>query len=353
MLLLLALGWPERVAGSQGAGSAPAPAKKAGGTDKTGPATKDSQKAKKSTGKDKDQDKDAGKDGEQEPDTDAGEESDAPAGGGKKASPPAKSAGAGATPPAGGEGGKARGEGQTAPLSIDDEYVQENLESFLHPTSIKWLPDGRVNLVFDFQKKEPEHETIFTQKISSETQSKFRWTVRWEDGWTGTDTSKSDDVRWYDGGLRMGMDGRVLLNCWFTDDVEALVYYAQYVSFNPKHFFALAFSPDGNKMIGGNYGTQAISMAGGRIEKRKGTVEQVANNQGFKMLLKVKDGTFEVHRDGRLKEKLDYSKKAYASGRLGFSWGGGVAIICPKIEITGRIDSKKMAQELRKASRKK
>ena len=68
----------------------------------------------------------------------------------------------------------------------------------------------------------------------------------------------------------------------------------------------------------------------------------------MKLKIRVRDGMCEVFRDGRSKEKIEYSKKSFASGRIGFIWGGGIACICPRMEITGRIDAKKMAQDLRK-----
>jgi hypothetical protein len=64
--------------------------------------------------------------------------------------------------------------------------------------------------------------------------------------------------------------------------------------------------------------------------------------------LVVRNGIFEAHRDGRQKQTDKYNPKNYASGKIGFIWGGGLAGFVYMLEITGRLDAKKMAELIRK-----
>jgi hypothetical protein len=241
-------------------------------------------------------------------------------------------------------------------LSIDDEYVHENLEAYLHPSTIQWLDDGRVKMVFDLSQRNEDHESAFTPKIAKDQiNSMFRWTVRGEHGWYGgtySGSSKSGDTDYYYGGLKTSMEGQAVVNCWFTDDVEAEVSYSQFVSHNAKQMWALVFTNKDTKSIGNNFGTQAATFTKTRLEKTKGTVDQVLNENGMRFKLLVKDGNFEVLRDGKSKQKQTYSKTSFASGRIGFVWGGGISSIVHRLEITGRVDAKKMAAELRKSGKK-
>ena len=66
-------------------------------------------------------------------------------------------------------------------LSIDEGYVRERLESYLHPTKVEFLDGGQVKLYFDFRKKDKDHDEIFSPKPSSNVNSHFRWTVDRED----------------------------------------------------------------------------------------------------------------------------------------------------------------------------
>lgn len=70
-----------------------------------------------------------------------------------------------------------------------------------------------------------------------------------------------------------------------------------------------------------------------------------------KFKLVVKGGSFEAHRDGKKQNAIEYSPKDYASGRIGFIWAGGMAAYFHHLEITGRIDAKKMAELMRKAAK--
>jgi hypothetical protein len=45
---------------------------------------------------------------------------------------------------------------------------------------------------------------------------------------------------------------------------------------------------------------------------------------------------------------MDYKPKDYSSARLGFLWNGGMAAYIYSLEVTGKVDTKKMAELIRK-----
>jgi hypothetical protein len=242
-------------------------------------------------------------------------------------------------------------------MSVDEQYVRDNLEKYLSPTTINFMPDGRVKLVFEFGKQLEEHEGIFTPRVSKDVRSKFRWSLRneWGWGWGYTGSTKNKDGEWEYmwEGLRIANDGSAHLNCWFTDDVEAEVSYVQAVSSSPKQTVAVVFTNTSGNSVGSNFGTQCVTLASnGAISKRAGNIESVPTDRGFKLKLGVRDGKFEANRDGKQKSTMDYNKKNYASGRIGFIWGGGVASFIHRMEVTGKIDAKKMAEQIRKGPKK-
>src|SRR5262245_13908258 len=66
-------------------------------------------------------------------------------------------------------------------LSIDEQYVKDNLERVFHPTKIEFLAGDQVKLEFDFREKTPSHEAIFTPHIGRDLKDTFRWTARSEE----------------------------------------------------------------------------------------------------------------------------------------------------------------------------
>jgi hypothetical protein len=235
--------------------------------------------------------------------------------------------------------------------SIDEEYVRANLEKHLNPTKIEWLPDGRVKLTLDFTEKKEEHVGIFTPNVSKEINSTFRWSLPYEyGGWYGRTTTS--DLASYNGALRLAQSGTAHLNAWFTDDIEAEMWFANGPSSTTRQTIALVYST-GSKSIGSNWGTMAASFQGAGLKGGKGTVENAASHTSVKIKLVVRNGTFESYRDGKLRASEKYNAKSYASGKLGFVWGGGgFAGFIYKLEITARPDSKKMADQLRKSTRR-
>ena len=250
----------------------------------------------------------------------------------------------GESKPAGGEAKpEATGKTQVPKPSIDDDYVRENLEGFLHPTKVEHLKDGRVKLLFDFRKKSEDHVDIFTPRIGSGYSSTFRWSIPDEEHWSA---ASGDDI-----GLRISNTGTVLLNCWFTDDVEAEMTFLNRLNFTPRMYVSLFFANEKSAGIGTNFGTQVARFSAGKPGGAKGAVESVVNDASVKMKLVVRGGTFEAHRNGKSRESMAYTKKSFASGRLGFSWGGNIMGFVSQMEIVGKLDAQKMAKVMQKGRR--
>lgn len=234
---------------------------------------------------------------------------------------------------------------KTKKFSEDELYVQDMLEEYLHPTKIKFLKDGRVQMQFEFSKKDPDHEEIFTRRVSTKINSTLRWSVRREERYYNYGR--------YGGGLRISDAGIALLNCWFDDVVEAEIVYGTGTSFTESQTAALVFCNKKGDSIGSNYGTQCAQYRKIRPVKRKGTPRSLSNRTTARFKLVVKDGEFEAHLNGRKKNEMKYSQKKFASGRIGFVWGGNVAGLVFTLSIKGRIDAPRMAKELRKIMRKR
>ena len=256
------------------------------------------------------------------------------------------------------EGGeKEKGKTETAKaLTPDEQFVRENLEKYLSPTKIEFLEDGRTALAFDFGDKKSEHMTIFTPPISGDKAAKFRYSLRGEfGGWGGGAWSSGagggeNDAYWE--GIRISNEGMAHLNIWFTDDIEAEMYYIQSVTSRPEQIVAVLFTNASGNSLGSKFGSQCTTFARGKVQKVKGEPELVKNEVGTKMKLVVKGGKFEAYRDNKRRSSMEYSQKSYASGKVGMLWAGGVASFIHRMEITGKIDAKKMAQEMKKGKGK-
>lgn len=241
-------------------------------------------------------------------------------------------------------------------LSVDEQYVKDNLEKYLSPTKIEFMADGRVKLLFEFGERKEEHEGIFTPRVSKEINNKFRWSLQNEWGWgwgySGSTRNKDGTYEYNWEGLRISNAGSAHLNCWFTDDVEAEISYVQAVSSSAKQTAAVVFTNTSGNSVGSNFGTQAATFSNGALAKRSGSIEAVPTDRGFKLKLVVRDGKFEAWRDGKSKQSMAYVKKTYESGRIGLLWGGGVASFIHRLEITGKIDAKKTAELMKKGTKK-
>lgn len=250
-----------------------------------------------------------------------------------------------------GSGVEAEPKKDESKLTIDEVYVRKRLAEAFHPTQIRFLDDGRVKLDFDFREKKTEHDKVFTPPVSADIQNPFRWTVRGEESFTYMNDGTSRLTR---GGLRIAGKGVALINCWFLDDVEVELDYIHRVNFDPRQTVAVVFQTDSGKALGSNFGTQCASYAAGLLKgEPKGKPEMLmATRDSSEFKLVVKNGAFEAHLEKKLKQSMPYKRGEFSAGRVGFLWGPNNAGIVTKLEVTGRLDVKRMAKELRKGKPK-
>jgi hypothetical protein len=233
-------------------------------------------------------------------------------------------------------------EANTEVRDKDTTYVTAHLAEFLHPDRLEFLDDGRVRLVYGFRDKDPKHEKDFEPEMGEGIKATFRWTF-WEE----------EHVQGGDTGLRVSDRGYAHVNCWFEGDVEVEVDYLQYMNHQNQHIFALTYTNKKGYAIGSNYGSQCVTFKkGGKLSGAQGEVIPVCFASTATIKLVVRDGYFEAHRDGTLEERARYPEKKFSSGLVGFVWGGSIAGIIPTLEITGRLDMKKMAKLIRKNRRR-
>jgi hypothetical protein len=238
----------------------------------------------------------------------------------------------------------------TPKLSVDESYVRDKLAGLLHPTNIEFLDDGRVRLEFNFLEKTPDHGTIFKPAVSEEANSPFRWTLRGEEKFV---YFKDGTTQRRQGGLRVADRGAALLKCWFLDDVEVAISYINSTTYDPRQNLAVLFQAESGKGLGCNFGTQcALYSAAGARGTSRGQPRALPMADVATLKLVVRNGTFESHLAGRRLETMSYKQRDYASGRVGFLWSGNVAGIITMLEVTGKLDVKKMARDLRKAPAK-
>jgi hypothetical protein len=237
---------------------------------------------------------------------------------------------------------KGKDEGGKSP-SIDEKYVLDNLKTYLNATEFEALPDGRVKIVLDLSEKKDEWVPLFQPKVEKEMQKQFRWSIgREETYFRGYVNGHQWTV-----GLRIANQGAAHLNCWFTDDVEAEVDYIQATSVSAQQSAAVVFTNASGKSLGSNFGTQCTTYASGVKKSGKGPWVNLNSFNPAKFKLVVKSGSFEAHRDGKKQETAEYKGNDYASGRIGFIWAGGMAAYFHRLAITGRVDVKKMAAQMK------
>jgi len=231
--------------------------------------------------------------------------------------------------------GKSKSEVHGSPA---EKYVKEKLESFLSPTSIQWLEDGRCKMKFDFSKKDGSHETIFSRPIGARAKDTFRWTSQGEEFVIGGIP-----------GIRVSDKGAVLLRAWYVDNVEAEIEYRQYINLARRHVMAVIFQNEKGSAVGANFGNQCAMFSKGSLRKKTNEkVKNVVFNATAKFKLKVEDGVFEAHRDKYLSSRQKYKPKSFPRGQIGFLWGGSLAGIVGSFEVTGKIDYEFMEKEMKK-----
>lgn len=245
----------------------------------------------------------------------------------------------------------------TRELSVDELYIQDMLEEYLHPTKIKFLSDGRVRMLFEFSEKREDHLDIFTPPVETKVNSPFRWSLSGEESYYSYSRpavrDKDGNYVYYRGGLRVSDQGMALLKCWFEDEVEAKISFGTGTNFLPGQMMSLIYFSSGRRALGSNFGSQCVLFRRGRPVGRSGKPESMIIYSKADFGLVVKDGEFEAHRNGRRKRSMKYSTKAFESGRIGFVWGGRLAGMIHSLEIKGRLDVPRMAKEMRKALRRR
>jgi hypothetical protein len=196
------------------------------------------------------------------------------------------------------------------------------------------LADGRVKILFSLFSQDKKHAALFTPKISAEVNSRFRWALPGEAS-----------------ALRISNEGAAHLNLWFKDDVEAEMGYTQANTSKKNQLAALVFTNVAGKSIGSNLGTQCALFDSAKPKGGRGEVETMRTFSFARIKLVVRNGIFEAHRNAEKRETMEYNQKSYASGRIGFIWAGDLASSIESLEITGRLDDKKMAELIRKGTR--
>jgi len=233
-------------------------------------------------------------------------------------------------------------------LGIDEEYVRANLEKRLSPTSISFLDDGRVRLTFDFESKTEEQSGAFLPNISKKSNEVFRWTNRddeyWASGLSTTTLQKAE----HQIGVKIANAGAAHLDLWFTDEVEAEIDYYSAVNSTKKQLVAVVFTNESKKSIGSDLGVQCLTLSSGKpVKTVDGEPDPLKVHTLARLKLVVKNGSYEAWRDGKQKAKAEYKKKDFASGRVGIVWSN-VGSFINRLEISGKLDYKKVAADLRK-----
>ena len=234
-------------------------------------------------------------------------------------------------------------------LGIDEEYVRGNLEKRLSPTSVAFDDDGRVRLSFDFESKTEDQSAAFLPKISKSPNDVFRWTNRGDEYWaSGVTTTTTLERAEHQIGVKISNAGAALLDLWFTDDVEAEIDYYSAVNSTKKQLVAVVFTNESKKSIGSDMGVQCLTLSGGKpVKTVDGAADPLNVHTLARLKLVVKNGSYEAWRDGKQKAKAEYKKKDFASGRVGIVWSN-VGSFINRLEVSGKLDYKKVAADLRK-----
>jgi len=231
-----------------------------------------------------------------------------------------------------------------------EKFVKEELEEHLSPSSLRFLRDGRVHIVFDFSSKNADQQTSFTPHIAGDLASVFRWTrSRDEKGEQRFGIESTEPVT---KGVKVADSGTAFLKCWFLDDMEATVDYAPVGTVAKRQRVALVFGDLKKHLVGNNLGTQCITFKRGRPTSVSGKVGSLAFKETLRFRLVVRDGTFEARLQKRTEQKKGYKRERFKHGRVGFLWSGGAAGIIMRFEVVGKIDYPKTADEIRGRSKK-
>ena len=154
------------------------------------------------------------------------------------------------------------------------------------------------------------------------------------------------------GGLRVSDRGITAVKCWFFEDVDAEMTFSAGASFHKNNVMTLGYYNKRGNGVGNNMGTQSVQLKRGKILKnRVGKLNGKNLNlwHGEKIKLSVKNGKAKSYLSGKKTAERKYRRRGMESGRIGFLWGGRMAGMITNLRIVGRIDAKKMADEMKKA----
>ena len=221
--------------------------------------------------------------------------------------------------------------GASGTSARDPSPVQAYLQEALKPATVEVLDGDRVAITADFRRKNLEFAKLFDQKA-------------------GRKHDQSFEFRGGDFGIRLSNDGAAFLNCWFTDDVTCEIKYRQSNrSFLDKQIVAVAFRNAQGDYLGNNAGTQLVRSESGKMLTQGKTMPIPAKtSETFKFVMK--DGTFAIYRRDEQEQATSYPRKAFASGQVGFIWDGGASGNIMSISITGKLDVKKLHEEMQRAA---
>ena len=229
--------------------------------------------------------------------------------------------------------------------SFDEKFVREKLEEYLSPSSLRFLRDGRVHIVFNLSNKNADQQTSFTPHIASDLASSFRWTrSRDEKGEQQLGIKSTEPVT---RGVKVADNGTAFLNCWFLDDIEASCDYAPVGTASRKQRVAPVFGARRKHLAGSNLGTQCVTFNRGRLTGVHGKAGSLAFKETLRFKLVVKDGTFEARFQKRTQQEKRYKLDRFKRGQVGFLWSGGAAGIILQFEVIGKLDYPRTAEEIR------
>ncbi len=232
---------------------------------------------------------------------------------------------------------KEKGSSSAGAGGADAEYVKANLKDFIQGTA-SFAQDGTLTIEYDFKSKKEEFADDFLPPIANKPQGVFRWSVYQEEHVIGSDY-----------GVRISDRGAAVLNVWFTDDVEAETEFLQGINWSPRQICAVMFQAKGGKAVANNYGGQCANFAGALLSSAvPPKTESCPFDKRVKIGLRLKGGSYEALRDGKSRGSQKYSPKSFASGRIGFIWGGSLAGTLTSFRVKGKVDFAATAQEIRK-----
>ena len=229
--------------------------------------------------------------------------------------------------------------GKSSTVSSQAKFLKKHLKGYLNASKIEFLKGERIKISYEFRRKNSDIEKLFTPPMGHGIKAKFRWTQNDEDFFNGG------------AGIRISDRGMAMLNCWFTDQIDAQVTIHNHVNHSARMVVALTYTNDKGLALGSNFGTQCAILSKGRVGKRSRTkVSPIPYNAKGILRLTVKDGEFSAFRGaGRTpKATMKYKTKSFASGRVGVVWSGSIAATMTRLEITGKVDMDKMTKVIKK-----